>query len=223
MPLWLVALLFLVGLAWIADRSVSKLTESVTKAVETITDFTQDEDWPEYRPIPTFADRVTYLGEEIGALGRRLDDIGRFLQPMTAIAEYRMEKIGWDRFLMLHRKMDEIIELANQQKRHRKLMRDEHGFPRLVYEDEVATAFQRGWALHEQFSIVLTKVGPNSINVIRAVRAVTGLNLKDAKDLVDGAPKCIKEGASKEEAATIKKKFEDVGATVEVKVDRIRD
>jgi large subunit ribosomal protein L7/L12 len=68
-----------------------------------------------------------------------------------------------------------------------------------------------------EFSVVLTEVGANKINVIKAVREVTSLGLKEAKDLVDGAPKPIKEGVSKEEAATIRKKFEDAGAKVEVK------
>ncbi len=68
-----------------------------------------------------------------------------------------------------------------------------------------------------EFTVVLTEVGGNKINVIKAVREVTSLGLKEAKDLVDGAPKTIKEGVSKEEAETIKKKFADAGATVEVK------
>jgi large subunit ribosomal protein L7/L12 len=68
-----------------------------------------------------------------------------------------------------------------------------------------------------EFSVVLTEVGANKINVIKAVREVTSLGLKEAKDLVDGAPKPIKEGVNKDEAATIKKKFEDAGAKVEVK------
>jgi large subunit ribosomal protein L7/L12 len=68
-----------------------------------------------------------------------------------------------------------------------------------------------------EFSVVLTAVGANKINVIKAVREVTSLGLKEAKDLVDGAPKPIKEGVSKDEAETIKKKFTDAGATVEVK------
>ena len=68
-----------------------------------------------------------------------------------------------------------------------------------------------------EFSVVLTAVGANKINVIKAVREVTSLGLKEAKDLVDGAPKAIKEGVSKDEAETIKKKFTDAGATVEVK------
>jgi large subunit ribosomal protein L7/L12 len=68
-----------------------------------------------------------------------------------------------------------------------------------------------------EFSVVLTEVGANKINVIKAVREVTSLGLKEAKDLVDGAPKPIKEGVNKDEAAAIKKKFEDAGAKVEVK------
>ncbi|MGO9517229.1 MAG: 50S ribosomal protein L7/L12 [Candidatus Korobacteraceae bacterium] len=68
-----------------------------------------------------------------------------------------------------------------------------------------------------EFAVVLTAVGANKINVIKAVREVTSLGLKEAKDLVDGAPKTVKEGISKEEAETIKKKFTEAGATVEVK------
>ncbi len=68
-----------------------------------------------------------------------------------------------------------------------------------------------------EFSVILTAVGANKINVIKAVREVTSLGLKEAKDLVDGAPKPIKEGVSKEEAANIQKKFQEAGAPVEVK------
>jgi large subunit ribosomal protein L7/L12 len=68
-----------------------------------------------------------------------------------------------------------------------------------------------------EFTVVLMAAGANKINVIKAVREVTSLGLKEAKDLVDGAPKPVKEGISKEEAETIKKKFVDAGATVEVK------
>jgi large subunit ribosomal protein L7/L12 len=68
-----------------------------------------------------------------------------------------------------------------------------------------------------EFSVVLTVVGANKINVIKAVREVTSLGLKEAKDLVDGAPKPIKEGVNKDEAEAIRKKFTDAGATVEVK------
>ena len=68
-----------------------------------------------------------------------------------------------------------------------------------------------------EFTVVLSAAGPNKINVIKAVREVTSLGLKEAKDLVDGAPKPIKEGVNKDEAETIRKKFTDAGATVEVK------
>ncbi len=68
-----------------------------------------------------------------------------------------------------------------------------------------------------EFTVVLKEVGANKINVIKAVREVTSLGLKEAKDLVDGAPKSIKEGVSKDEAETIRKKFTEAGATVEVK------
>jgi large subunit ribosomal protein L7/L12 len=68
-----------------------------------------------------------------------------------------------------------------------------------------------------EFAVILTGAGANKINVIKAVREVTSLGLKEAKDLVDGAPKTVKEGVSKEEAETIKKKFTEAGATVEIK------
>ena len=68
-----------------------------------------------------------------------------------------------------------------------------------------------------EFSVVLTAAGANKINVIKVVREVTSLGLKEAKDLVDSAPKAVKEGISKDEAATVAKKFTDAGATVEVK------
>ena len=68
-----------------------------------------------------------------------------------------------------------------------------------------------------EFTVVLTAAGANKINVIKAVREVTSLGLKEAKDLVDGAPKPIKEGVTKDEAENIKKKFTDAGATVEIK------
>jgi large subunit ribosomal protein L7/L12 len=68
-----------------------------------------------------------------------------------------------------------------------------------------------------EFTVVLTSAGANKINVIKAVREITSLGLKEAKDLVDGAPKPVKEGISKDEAESIRKKFTDVGATVEVK------
>jgi large subunit ribosomal protein L7/L12 len=68
-----------------------------------------------------------------------------------------------------------------------------------------------------EFAVHLTSAGDKKINVIKVVREVTSLGLKEAKDLVDGAPKLVKEGVSKDEAAAMKKKFEEVGATVEIK------
>ncbi len=82
-----------------------------------------------------------------------------------------------------------------------------------------APAAGGGAAAEEQteFTVTLTDVGGNKINVIKVVREVTNLGLKEAKDLVEGAPKPIKEGVSKDEAASIKKKFEEAGAKVEIK------
>jgi large subunit ribosomal protein L7/L12 len=68
-----------------------------------------------------------------------------------------------------------------------------------------------------EFDVILAEIGPKKINVIKVVREVTSLGLKEAKDLVDGAPKAIKEAVPKEEADQIKKKFEEAGATVQVK------
>jgi large subunit ribosomal protein L7/L12 len=68
-----------------------------------------------------------------------------------------------------------------------------------------------------EFDVVLTAAGSSKINVIKEVRTITGLGLKEAKDLVEGAPKAVKEGASKEEAEQIKTKLEEAGATVELK------
>jgi large subunit ribosomal protein L7/L12 len=68
-----------------------------------------------------------------------------------------------------------------------------------------------------EFTVTLTDIGTNKINVIKVVREITALGLKEAKDLVEGAPKPVKEGVTKDEAAAIKKKFEEVGAKVEVK------
>ncbi|SRR5437870_9067017 len=68
-----------------------------------------------------------------------------------------------------------------------------------------------------EFNVILTAVGGNKIGVIKAVREITSLGLKEAKDLVEGAPKAVKEGVSKDEAENIKKKFVDAGATVEIK------
>jgi large subunit ribosomal protein L7/L12 len=68
-----------------------------------------------------------------------------------------------------------------------------------------------------EFNVILTAAGDKKINVIKEVRAITSLGLKEAKDLVEGAPKPVKEGVSKDEAAKLKKQLEDAGATVEVK------
>ncbi|HEX9475020.1 MAG TPA: 50S ribosomal protein L7/L12 [Candidatus Dormibacteraeota bacterium] len=68
-----------------------------------------------------------------------------------------------------------------------------------------------------EFNVVLTAAGEKKINVIKEVRAITGLGLKEAKDLVEGAPKSVKEGVNKDEAAKLKKQLEEAGATVEVK------
>lgn len=74
-------------------------------------------------------------------------------------------------------------------------------------------------AVEEQteFNVILTGAGANKVNVIKAVRAITGLGLKEAKDVVEGTPSTIKEGVSKDEAAKLKKDLEEAGATVEVK------
>jgi len=69
----------------------------------------------------------------------------------------------------------------------------------------------------DAFDVILAAAGEKKINVIKEVRAITGLGLKEAKDLVEGAPKVVKEGATKEEAAKLKKQLEDAGATVELK------
>jgi len=68
-----------------------------------------------------------------------------------------------------------------------------------------------------EFTVVMTKFGENKVNVIKAIRTITGLGLKEAKDLVEAAPATVKEGVSKEEAATIKAQLEEAGAAVEVK------
>ena len=79
-----------------------------------------------------------------------------------------------------------------------------------------ATAADKG-AEQDSFDVVLTEVGDKKINIIKEVRAATGLGLKEAKDLVEGAPKAIKEGVAKAEAEEIKKKFEEAGAKIELK------
>ena len=83
----------------------------------------------------------------------------------------------------------------------------------------VAAASAAAPVVEEQteFTVILATIGEKKINVIKEVRAITGLGLKEAKDLVEGAPKPVKEGVNKDEAAQLKKKLEDAGATVEVK------
>jgi large subunit ribosomal protein L7/L12 len=78
--------------------------------------------------------------------------------------------------------------------------------------DEAAAAEEQ-----TEFEVVLAAIGDKKINVIKEVRAITGLGLKEAKDLVESAPKAVKDGASKDEAEELKKKLEDAGATVELK------
>ncbi|HEX5360503.1 MAG TPA: 50S ribosomal protein L7/L12 [Fluviicoccus sp.] len=68
-----------------------------------------------------------------------------------------------------------------------------------------------------EFNVILTSFGANKVNVIKAIRELTGLGLKEAKDLVEGAPQTVKEGVSKDEAASVKKKLEEAGATADVK------
>ena len=106
-----------------------------------------------------------------------------------------------------------------------KLLEDKWGVsaaaaaPMMVAASGAPAAGGAAAAAEEQteFAVHLTAAGDKKINVIKVVREVTSLGLKEAKDLVDGAPKVVKEGVTKDEAAAIKKKFEEVGATVEVK------
>jgi large subunit ribosomal protein L7/L12 len=80
-----------------------------------------------------------------------------------------------------------------------------------------ATAAPEAAAEQTEFDVILAAIGEKKINVIKEVRAITSLGLKEAKDLVEAAPKTVKEGVNKEEAAKIKKQLEDAGATVEIK------
>ena len=89
--------------------------------------------------------------------------------------------------------------------------------PVMMAGGEAAGAAPAAAEAQTEFSVILTAAGANKINVIKVVREVTSLGLKEAKDLVDGAPKPVKEGVNKEEAETIKKKFTEAGAVVEVK------
>jgi large subunit ribosomal protein L7/L12 len=108
-----------------------------------------------------------------------------------------------------------VIEAANLVK----LLEDKWGVSAAAPVAVAAGAAPAAEAAEEQteFDVVLTEVGAKKINVIKAVREVTSLGLKEAKDLVDGAPKAVKEGVTKEEAEAIKKKFEEQGAKIEIK------
>ena len=108
-----------------------------------------------------------------------------------------------------------IIELADLVK----AVEDEFGVSAAAPVGVVAAAGAAAPAAEEktEFDVVLASFGANKLNVIKAVREITGLGLKDAKDLVEGAPKTVKEGVSKDEAEKIKAALTEAGATVEVK------
>ena len=98
-------------------------------------------------------------------------------------------------------------------------MEEKFGVTAAVASAGPAAGGDAGASADEQteFDVILTSAGEKKVNVIKAVRAITGLGLKEAKDLVEGAPKPVKEGASKDEAEELKKKLEDAGAEVELK------
>jgi large subunit ribosomal protein L7/L12 len=109
----------------------------------------------------------------------------------------------------------EVNELA-------KILKEEYGIEPAAAAVAVAAgpAAGGGAAAAEEktsFNVILKAAGPNKLQVVKVVKDLTGLGLKEAKDLVDGAPKTVKEGVNKDEAATIKKKFEEAGAKVEIK------
>ena len=109
-----------------------------------------------------------------------------------------------------------VLDLANLVK----ALEDRFGVSAAVAAAPAAAAPAAAAAPVEEqteFAVVLTEIGEKKINVIKAVREVTSLGLKEAKDLVEGAPQTVKEGVSKEEAETIKKKFEEAGAKVTIK------
>ena len=107
-----------------------------------------------------------------------------------------------------------VVELADLVK----AIEEEFGVSAVAAAAPVAGGAVAGGAAEEKssFDVVLKDAGANKIQVIKVVRDATGLGLKEAKDLVDGAPKAVKEGASKEEAEELKAKFEEAGATVEL-------
>ena len=108
-----------------------------------------------------------------------------------------------------------VVELADLVK----AIEEKYGVSAVAAAAPAAGAAAGGEAAEEKssFDVVLTEAGDQKIKVIKVVRDATGLGLKEAKDLVDGAPKTVKEGASKEEAEDLKAKFAEVGATVELK------
>ena len=108
-----------------------------------------------------------------------------------------------------------VMEAANLVK----MLEEKWGVSAAAPVAVAAAAAPAAEAAEEQteFEVILKEVGPKKINVIKAVREVTSLGLKEAKDVVDGAPKTVKEGVTKDEAAEIKKKFEEQGATIEIK------
>ena len=108
-----------------------------------------------------------------------------------------------------------VVELADLVK----AIEEKYGVSAVAAAAPAAGGAAAGAAVEEKtsFDVVLTEAGDQKIKVIKVVRDATGLGLKEAKDLVDGAPKTVKEGASKEEAEDLKAKFAEVGATVELK------
>ena len=108
-----------------------------------------------------------------------------------------------------------VVELADLVK----AIEEKYGVSAVAAAAPAAGGAAAGAAIEEKtsFDVVLTEAGDQKIKVIKVVRDATGLGLKEAKDLVDGAPKTVKEGASKEEAEDLKAKFAEVGATVELK------
>ena len=104
----------------------------------------------------------------------------------------------------------EVTELAT-------ILKDEYGIEPAAAAVAVAAAPAAGAAEKSTYDVVLTSAGQAKVGVIKVVKEITGLGLKEAKDLVDGAPKAIKEGVSKEEAESIKSQLEEAGAEVELK------
>lgn len=98
-----------------------------------------------------------------------------------------------------------------------KLMEDKFGVSAAAVAVAAPAAAAAVQEEKTEFNVVLAKAGENKINVIKVVREITGLGLKEAKDLVEGAPKAVKEGIAKAQADELKKKLEDAGATVEIK------